>query len=297
MGITNGTTANNGGQLRRQKNSVVDAGDRKWKILMLLSAATFLYLVLITHVLDTPSYFPALSAAVPDDRAETIIRPGENDFVPSGNNNNDVDRTEDRNIVGNNITDLEEEVYQYIPRKGIDPKKKAIRKQRREAKKERNSMIDKDNNNVTIDMSKWTYEETAIKPNMSNDIYYKNIPSEYLVTNDTYFLWDKDPVIPEWMKDYLRWHRYKRSTWDLKNWKKERWLIMQCLLDQDKKKCGGTADRLKPIPALLKKVIYILIVSFYYYFSILLNCICLSFTVLYMMSTHSHRRTIINGFF
>mmetsp|Transcript_1824 Transcript_1824/g.2096 ORF Transcript_1824/g.2096 Transcript_1824/m.2096 type:complete len:649 (-) Transcript_1824:46-1992(-) len=200
--------------------------------------------------------YPVLSTAASDDKAETIIRRDENDFFTSGINNNDVSRTEDKINKGNNITELVgEEGYKYIPRKGINPKIKAIRKRRREAKKKQNSVIDKDNNNVTIDMSKWTYEETAIKPNISNDIYYTNIPSEYLVKNNTYFLWDKDPVIPEWMKDYFRWHRYKRSTWDLKNknWNKERWIIMQCLLDQDKKKCGGTADRLKPIPSLLKK--------------------------------------------
>jgi len=35
-------------------------------------------------------------------------------------------------------------------------------------------------------------------------------------------------------------------------WKSERWLISQCLKEQDQRKCGGTSDRLKPIATLLK---------------------------------------------
>lgn len=109
----------------------------------------------------------------------------------------------------------------------------------------------------------FTIKETAVMPNVSNAVYYKNIPPEFLVEDPSTFLWDRpDLMIPEWMKDYFRWHRWKRSTWkDRKSandttandwWKSERWLISQCLMSLDPKKCGGTADRLKPFQVLLR---------------------------------------------
>lgn len=279
---------NNGRREHRQRRkrfatTAADAAvDRKWKILMALSLAIFSYLVLITQVLthsdkydnasknDRDSFLKlqreysgsrrnitaiiAELADVPDDKAKATKTAVVNNTDTSTNKYNDDNRQERKNVGENNNTEQEEV---YIPRKGqqVTSKQKALKKKRREAKRQQ-KLIANNNDNVTIDMSKWTYEETAIKPNISNDEYYKNIPLEFLTTDDTYYLWDKDKIVPEWMKDYFRWHRYKRSTWgDLQNegWKKERWLIMQCLLVQDKRKCGGTADRLKPIPALLKK--------------------------------------------
>jgi hypothetical protein len=65
-------------------------------------------------------------------------------------------------------------------------------------------------------------------------------------------LWDKDPELPYWTKAYFNWHKHKRTTWNVNNYTEERWLIMQCLADQDKRKCGGTADRLKPLPFMLR---------------------------------------------
>jgi hypothetical protein len=290
---------NNDGRQHRQERkkrfaTTVDAAvDRKWKILMALLMAIFLYLILITPYLEAHSdkdenapnndisivstkkdhldsflklqqeysgsrrinitAITAELADVPDDKAETTKTAVVNNADRSSSENNDDNRHEDKNDGGNNNTE-EEEKEVHTPRKGQqnNSKQKKLRKKRREAKRIQNL----NNENVTIDMSKWTYEETAIQPNISNDVYYKNIPSEFLTTDDTYYVWDKDKIVPEWMKDYFRWHRYKRSTWgDLQdeNWKKERWLIMQCSLVHDKKKCGGTADRLKPIPALLKK--------------------------------------------
>jgi hypothetical protein len=102
--------------------------------------------------------------------------------------------------------------------------------------------------------TRWELEESAPMPNVSNLLYYRNLTTEggaagALVPN----LWDDDPALPQWMKDYLTWHQWKRRHWgDLKHWKSERWLVMQCLMDQDAKKCGGTSDRLKSFPVLLK---------------------------------------------
>jgi hypothetical protein len=82
----------------------------------------------------------------------------------------------------------------------------------------------------------------------------KNVnTSFYNISSDGTNLWDTDPKIPEWMKAYMNWHKWKRTTWNTQtNWTSERWLIMQCFGDQDNKRCGGTADRLKPIPFMLR---------------------------------------------
>ena len=57
--------------------------------------------------------------------------------------------------------------------------------------------------------------------------------------------------IPNWLSEYIIWHREQRQTLTLDNWNAtgRKYLVMQCLnIDQ---RCGGTADRLKPIPTLL----------------------------------------------
>jgi hypothetical protein len=88
-----------------------------------------------------------------------------------------------------------------------------------------------------------------------NDAPYssKNSDPFYNISSDGTNLWD-DPntKLPEWMKAYMNWHKDKRQKWNTNDWESERWLIMQCLADQDKKKCGGTADRLKPLPFILR---------------------------------------------
>jgi hypothetical protein len=67
-------------------------------------------------------------------------------------------------------------------------------------------------------------------------------------------LWNssKTTTIPLWMKDYMEWHSSIKSN--LRElWKNETTrpplMILQCL-DSDRV-CGGTADRLKPIPLVL----------------------------------------------
>lgn len=74
----------------------------------------------------------------------------------------------------------------------------------------------------------------------------------YNIPSDGTNLWDHDPTIPQWMKAYFNWHKWRRQTWSPDSWADDRWMIMQCLRSQDKKKCGGTADRLKPLPTLLR---------------------------------------------
>jgi hypothetical protein len=60
--------------------------------------------------------------------------------------------------------------------------------------------------------------------------------------------------LPDWMRRYLRWHRQKRLHMQIHGsrlFKQERWLVVQCLGEHDSN-CGGTADRLKPLPWALR---------------------------------------------
>jgi len=56
--------------------------------------------------------------------------------------------------------------------------------------------------------------------------------------------------MPDWMDKYFVWHRQQRRELTVANWKDYKYLMMQCL--PGSKKCGGTADRLKPLPMVLR---------------------------------------------
>jgi len=53
---------------------------------------------------------------------------------------------------------------------------------------------------------------------------------------------------PEWMENYLDWHRETKSQLDPSNWKDTKYLILGCF--EGYKSCGGISDRLKPLPLL-----------------------------------------------
>ncbi len=143
----------------------------------------------------------------------------------------------------------ESENIEYNPRV-----KKKRKRHRKDHKKDENRTYSPEQ------LAKWAVHETVPMPNVSNSIFYRDIPEEFLAEDPSTFLWDQPELrIPQWMKDYFRWHRWKRSTWkdptdnNNEDWREsERWMISQCLMSQDRKKCGGTADRLKPIPVLLR---------------------------------------------
>ena len=97
--------------------------------------------------------------------------------------------------------------------------------------------------------------------NLNHSLFY-TIPSDENDGN----LWDVDPIIskqiPQWMKSYFNWHKYKQKTVLQSNDKdpqtlfnENRWLIMQCLGEHDNK-CGGTADRLKTLPWMIRVAYY-----------------------------------------
>ena len=64
-------------------------------------------------------------------------------------------------------------------------------------------------------------------------------------------LWHKYERIPNWMKVYFDWHEAQRQKYlNPKDWQSMDYLVMQCL--KGAQKCGGTSDRLKPTPTLLR---------------------------------------------
>jgi hypothetical protein len=80
---------------------------------------------------------------------------------------------------------------------------------------------------------------------------FEALSAFYNIPSDGTNLWDKNPgKLASWQIQYLNWHKDKRQSLakDNASWKTQRFLVMQCLLGQDQKKCGGTADRLKPLP-------------------------------------------------
>eukprot|EP00934_Nitzschia_sp_Nitz4_P004380 Nitzschia sp. Nitz4//scaffold378_size14206//221//1652//NITZ4_008946-RA/size14206-processed-gene-0.8-mRNA-1//1//CDS//3329549684//4370//frame0 len=81
--------------------------------------------------------------------------------------------------------------------------------------------------------------------------YHGPIDPFYNIPSDGMNLWDNDARIPEWAKAYFNWHKWRRKNWDPNRWADDRWLIMQCI-DRIDSRCGGTADRLKPVPTLLR---------------------------------------------
>jgi hypothetical protein len=56
--------------------------------------------------------------------------------------------------------------------------------------------------------------------------------------------WQNSTLLPNWLKDYAKWHRAQRSQMNASNWRNYGFAIMQCTKRDDS--CGGTADRLKP---------------------------------------------------
>lgn len=62
--------------------------------------------------------------------------------------------------------------------------------------------------------------------------------------------WRKSQNLPQWMKDYFDWHAEQRQKLSLENWNETRYIIMVCMNSDEK--CGGTSDRLRPLPAIVR---------------------------------------------
>lgn len=66
-------------------------------------------------------------------------------------------------------------------------------------------------------------------------------------SNETYVApWRDSQVIPEWMKNYFKWHSNIKSQLNEHNYRSHKYLIMRCLRVDDK--CGGASDRLQSLP-------------------------------------------------
>ena len=63
-------------------------------------------------------------------------------------------------------------------------------------------------------------------------------------------LWEDSTKLPQWMKDYFAWHSEQRKLVNEDNWQSFRCLVMVCL--EDAPKCGGTSDRLRPLPFMIR---------------------------------------------
>jgi hypothetical protein len=62
-------------------------------------------------------------------------------------------------------------------------------------------------------------------------------------------LWQNNPNIPDWMKDYFDWHTQQIPKLNENNWRDSKYLVLSCELKTER--CGGVSDRLKPIPLIL----------------------------------------------
>jgi hypothetical protein len=103
------------------------------------------------------------------------------------------------------------------------------------------------NHNMTIDTtnSKFMYNMTNI---MHQDpLLYSKFDSDQVGGN----LWKQSKKLPLWMKKYFLWHREQRQIClNPQDWKSCKYLIMECL--EKHTQCGGTSDRLKPLPTMLR---------------------------------------------
>lgn len=74
-------------------------------------------------------------------------------------------------------------------------------------------------------------------------------------------LWHQSTSLPPWIQQYLDWASEQQQSLSTENWKSQRYIIMQCLTTDAH--CGGTSDRLKPIPLVIllamrsKRILYI----------------------------------------
>ena len=63
-------------------------------------------------------------------------------------------------------------------------------------------------------------------------------------------LWIESSRLPDWMKEYFSWHKQQRALLNESNWSDFRFLVMECV--KDAAHCGGTADRLRPVPFVVR---------------------------------------------
>mmetsp|Transcript_22325 Transcript_22325/g.52591 ORF Transcript_22325/g.52591 Transcript_22325/m.52591 type:complete len:598 (+) Transcript_22325:101-1894(+) len=231
--------------------------DSKWMFLLFVLCASVVVVItvemnLISSGVVASETTPAIDSAKPlstDERKRT--RSGTTSTsTPTDSNNNNNNR-------GKKPEHKQED--EFVGR--IPNRRRKQRPKRDDNSNNSTKITTKDvatNTSSTVDNDRWTFEETALMdPNLTHAEFYDSV-SKVAGPLSSKNLWDKGydeeatNGLPRWVKRYMNWHRWKRQNWDLDNWQNERWMILQCIRTQDKKKCGGTADRLKPVPTLLK---------------------------------------------
>jgi hypothetical protein len=73
---------------------------------------------------------------------------------------------------------------------------------------------------------------------------------ELSAPHNTTLSWESSLILPQWLKEYTKWHQDQRSTLNEENWDQDKYLIMRCLANDTV--CGGASDRLQSIPAKLR---------------------------------------------
>ena len=112
---------------------------------------------------------------------------------------------------------------------------------------------------ATSDTGKQPRSRSNVEPE-NPSAFHSELQSFYNTTSDGTNLWD-DPSskLPSWMKRYLNWHKHQRAKVESSKTQKgvfssNRFLVMYCSpVDNN---CGGTSDRLKPIPFMLRIAYY-----------------------------------------
>jgi hypothetical protein len=89
--------------------------------------------------------------------------------------------------------------------------------------------------------------------NSAKTIMYDNslLYHSFYDNDDDKGIWTNSTIIPNWMKEYFDWHEHQRQQiLTPTKYTEMNYLIMQCTFNHAI--CGGTSDRLKGIPTLLR---------------------------------------------
>lgn len=62
-------------------------------------------------------------------------------------------------------------------------------------------------------------------------------------------LWHRSSTLPLWIQEYFDWAVEQQQNLTEANWQSQNYVVMQCLTSDAH--CGGTSDRLKPIPLVI----------------------------------------------
>lgn len=96
-----------------------------------------------------------------------------------------------------------------------------------------------------------THDDWKVAPTNVNPLSPKVDTSFSLTTaTNNSNLWDNSTTLPLWMKEYLTWHKETLQSLNEDNWDSYHYFLYRCVPAD--KKCSGTSDRLKAVPALLR---------------------------------------------